>query len=50
MATFRRKFVQGAGRIVRHAGRVILKRVVEAEALALFCDIRRRCFELSLAT
>lgn len=48
MATFRWKVVQVAGRIVRHAGRLILRLVVDAEKLALFCGIRQRCFELSV--
>jgi len=50
MATFRWKLIQVAGRIVRHAGRVILKLVVDANELALFHRIRRQCFELSLQT
>ncbi|MBI3578103.1 MAG: IS1380 family transposase, partial [Ignavibacteriales bacterium] len=50
IATFRWKWIQVAGRIVRHAGRVILKLMVDAEQLALFCGIRQKCFELTLAT
>lgn len=50
IATFRWKLIQVAGRIVRHAGRVILKLVVDANELALFHRIRRKCFELSMAT
>lgn len=50
IATIRWRLVQIAGRIVRHAGRVILRLVVDAEKLALFCGIRQRCFELSVVT
>jgi len=50
IATFRWKMVQVAGRIVRHAGQVILKLVVDAERLSIFNRIRQRCFELSMAT
>ncbi|MBI3604883.1 MAG: transposase, partial [Nitrospirae bacterium] len=50
IATFRWKWIQVAGRIVRHAGRVILKLTVDAEQLALFCGIRQKCFDLTLAT
>lgn len=48
MTTFRWKLVQIAGRIVRHAGRVILKLAVEADLLVLVQGIRRRCYEASL--
>jgi hypothetical protein len=50
IATFRWKLIQIAGRIVRHAGKVILKLAVDAKMLVLFRGIRQRCFELSLAT
>ena len=50
IATFRWKLIQVAGRIVRHAGRVILKLRVDAQMLWDFERIRRQCFELSLAT
>lgn len=50
IATFRWKMIQVAGRIVRHAGRVILKLVVDSKTLALFHGIRQTCFELSLVT
>lgn len=50
IATFRWKMVQVAGRIVRHAGQVILRLVVDADNLSIFKRIRQRCFELSIAT
>jgi hypothetical protein len=49
IATFRWKLVQIAGRIVRHAGQVILKLVAEADLLAMAQGIRQRCYEMSLA-
>lgn len=50
IATFRWKLIQVAGRIVHHAGQVILKLVLDAEKLRLFRCIRKRCFELALLT
>jgi len=50
IATFRWKLIQVAGRIVHHAGQLILKLVLDAEKLLLFRSIRRRCFELALTT
>jgi hypothetical protein len=50
ITTFRWKLIQVAGRIVRHAGRVILKLRVDAQMLWDFERIRHQCFELSLAT
>ena len=49
ITTLRWKLVQIAGRIVRHAGQVVLKLAVEADLLALVCGIRLRCYEESLA-
>jgi hypothetical protein len=49
ITTFRWKLVQIAGRIVRHAGQVVLKLAVEADMIALVCGIRRRCYAESLA-
>ncbi len=49
IATLRGKLVQIAGRIVRHAGQVVLKLAVEAELISLLCGIRRRCYEESMA-
>jgi len=46
IATLRWTLVQVAGRIVRHAGRVGLKLVVDAETLALLRGIRRQCWAL----
>lgn len=46
IATLRWKLVQVAGRIVRHAGQVVLKLVIEAGMLALFQGIRRQCWAL----
>ena len=49
MSTFRWKLVQIAGRIVHHAGRVILKLAVDDEKFKLFQRIRQDCYDLSLA-
>jgi hypothetical protein len=43
--TFRWKLVQIAGRIVRHAGQVVLKLAVDADLFTLAQGIRRRCYE-----
>ncbi|MBI5748030.1 MAG: IS1380 family transposase [Nitrospinae bacterium] len=48
IATFRWKMVQVAGRIVRHAGEIILKLAVDIKKLELFRGIRERVFEFSL--
>jgi hypothetical protein len=48
IATFRWKMVQVAGRIVKHAGSVILKLAVDIKKLELFKGIREKAFELSL--
>jgi hypothetical protein len=48
IATFRWKMVQVAGRIVRHAGEVVLKLMIGLEKLELFQGIRRKSFELSV--
>ena len=48
IATFRWKMVQVGGRIVKHAGEVVLKLRVDLEKLELFRGIRKKCFELSL--
>jgi hypothetical protein len=48
IATFRWKMVQVAGRIVKHAGEVVLKLMVDLEQLELFQGIRKKSFELSL--
>jgi hypothetical protein len=48
ITTFRWKLVQIAGRIVHHAGQVILRLAVEADLLELVQGIRRRCYEMSL--
>ncbi len=49
IATFRWKMVQVAGRIVKHAGRVVLKLAVDIKKLELFKEIRKKSFELSLS-
>lgn len=46
--TFRWKIVQVAGRIVKHAGNIILKLAVDIKKLELFRGIRERAFQLSL--
>ncbi len=48
IATFRWKMVQVAGRIVKHAGCVVLKLAVDIKKLELFRKIRKKSFELSL--
>ena len=48
IATFRWKLVQIAGRIVRHAGKTVLKLMIDLEKLELFKGIRHKSFELSL--
>lgn len=50
IATVRWKLIQVAGRIIRHAGRVILKLVVDADTLTRFRGIRRQCIALAGAT
>ena len=48
IATFRWKMVQVAGRIVKHAGQMVLKLMIDLEKLELFRKIRGKSFELSL--
>lgn len=48
IATFRWKLIQVAGRIVHHAGQVVLKLALDAEKLRLFRQIRKRCLELAV--
>ncbi len=48
IATFRWKMVQVAGRIVKHAGEMVLKLMIDLEKLELFRKIRGNSFELSL--
>jgi len=50
IATLRWTLVQVAGRIIRHAGQVVLRLVVEAATLARFRGIRRQCWALRGAT
>lgn len=47
ISTFRWKLIQVAGRIVRHAGRVLLKLALDAERLLLFRQIRHKTFVLA---
>lgn len=47
--TFRWKMIQIAGRIVSHAGQVILKLAMDIKKLSVFEEIRGKIFELSLA-
>lgn len=49
ISTFRWKLIQTAGRIVRHAGQVVLALAVDTEKLILFKDIRQRCYGESAA-
>jgi hypothetical protein len=48
ITTFRWKMVQVAGRIVRHAGEMVLKLMIDLDKLELFKGIRRKSFELSI--
>lgn len=48
IATFRWKMVQVAGRIVRHAGAIILKLALEIKKIELFRSIRQKSWELCL--
>ena len=48
IATFRWEMVQIAGRIVKHAGKTVLKLMIDLEKLELFKGIRHKSFELSL--
>ncbi len=50
IATFRWKLIQVAGRIVRHAGQIILRLLVDTEQFALFKSIRYKCFDLRVVT
>ena len=48
IATFRWKMIQTAGRIVKHAGSVILRLSADFEKLKLFKRIRENIFEISM--
>jgi hypothetical protein len=50
ITTVRWTLMQVAGRIVRHAGQVILKLVLDPETLSRFHQIRQQCFVLAGAT
>ena len=50
IATVRWRLVQVAGRILRRAGRGVLRLVLETEALACWHTIRQRCGALGVAT
>jgi hypothetical protein len=50
IATVRWRLMQVAGRLLRHAGQVVLRLVLDADRLAIWKDIRRRCWALSVAT
>jgi len=47
IATIRWKLIQLAGRIVHHAGRMVLKLSTDADKLTLIHTIRQRCYELA---
>ena len=49
IATVRWRLVQVAGRMLRHAGQVVLRLVLDAEALACWRSIRQRCWALGVA-
>jgi Transposase DDE domain group 1 len=48
ITTVRWKLVQVAGRIVKHAGKTVLKLIMDLEKLELFKGIRQKAFDLSL--
>lgn len=50
IATFRWRLLKMAGRIVRHAGRVILKLAVDTERLAFLLRIRKKIFQFAPAS
>jgi hypothetical protein len=50
IGTFRWRWIQVAGRIVRHAGRMILRLSVDAQRLLALDAIRRRSFAFSFST
>jgi len=50
IATLRWKLIQVAGRIVHHGRQLILKLALDGEKLRLFRSIRKRCYELAVAT
>ena len=50
IATFRWKLIQIAGRIIRHAGQVVLRLCVNSEELNRIIGIRHNCFELGFVT
>lgn len=50
IATVRWKLVPVAGRMLRHAGPVVLRRVLDADALAGWRTIRQRGWALGVAT
>lgn len=50
IATVRWKLIQVAGRIVRHAGQVILRLCRQAKEWDLMIGIRQKCFEESMTT
>ena len=47
ITTLRWKLVQVAGRILRHAGQVVLRLVLDTDTLACWRSIRQRCGALS---
>jgi len=47
---FRWKMAQVAGRIVKHAGEIILKLSIDIEQLELFKGIRKKIYEVCLCT
>jgi hypothetical protein len=49
IASVRWKLVQIAGRIIHHAGQIVLKLMVETDMLVLIRSIRQRCYEECLA-
>jgi hypothetical protein len=49
-ATVLWRLIQVAGQMLRHVGRVVWRLVLDAGMLAVWQDIRRRCWALSVAT
>ena len=50
ITTVRWKLVQVAGRMLRHAGQVVLRVVLDADTLACWQRIRSQCWVLSETT
>lgn len=50
ISTFRWKLIQVAGRIIHHAGQVILRLCMKAKEWDMMIGVRQKCFEESMTT